>query len=113
MQWRGATIYYTTDGTAPTTSSTEYTGAITVSSSETLKAIAVATGYTRSPIAAAVYTIKPQAATPMFSPPGKTYTTAQSVTINQRRDLGGDDLLHDQRYGTDDVIDQIHRCHHG
>jgi hypothetical protein len=54
----GAAIYYTTDGTAPTTSSTPYVSAITVSSTETLKAIAVATGYIKSATATAKYTIK-------------------------------------------------------
>ena len=36
----GATIYYTTDGTAPTTASSVYSTPITVSSSETLEAFA-------------------------------------------------------------------------
>jgi uncharacterized repeat protein (TIGR03803 family) len=54
-----ATIYYTTNGTTPTTSSTKYTGPITVSATETIKAIAVATGYTDSPVASARYTITP------------------------------------------------------
>jgi len=51
------TIYYTTDGTTPTTSSTPYTGAIAVSSSETIQAIALATGYSNSLVASATYTI--------------------------------------------------------
>jgi hypothetical protein len=55
----GSTIYYTTNGTVPTTSSPVYSGAITVSSTEQLKAIAVATGYVRSAIAVATYTITP------------------------------------------------------
>lgn len=53
----GATIYYTTNGTAPTTASTLYNGPITVSSSETLEAMAVATSTTVAAAASATYTI--------------------------------------------------------
>ena len=80
----GATVYYTTNGTTPTTSSTQYTGPITVSSTETLKAIAVATGDTNSAVASAAYTITslPTVSTPTFSPAAGSYSTAQSVTIS-------------------------------
>jgi hypothetical protein len=53
-----ATIYYTSDGTTPTTSSTQYSGPIMVSSTETLQAIAATTG--DSAIASAAYTISSQ-----------------------------------------------------
>jgi sugar lactone lactonase YvrE len=53
----GAAIYYTTDGSTPTATSTRYAGSITVSSTETVKAIAVAAGYTSSAIATATYVI--------------------------------------------------------
>ncbi len=54
----GATIYYTTDGSTPTSSSTKYTGAISLTESVTIKAIAVAEGYTDSEVASVIYGIK-------------------------------------------------------
>ncbi|MGN1417229.1 MAG: chitobiase/beta-hexosaminidase C-terminal domain-containing protein [Oscillospiraceae bacterium] len=53
-----ATIFYTTDGTAPTTSSTTYTGAFTISETATVKAIAVKDGMNDSAVAAAEFTIE-------------------------------------------------------
>jgi hypothetical protein len=54
----GLKIYYTTNGSAPTTKSTLYTSAgIKVSATETIKAVAVATGYSASAVASAKYTI--------------------------------------------------------
>lgn len=52
-----ATFYYTTDGTAPTTASTQYTGPVTVSASETLQAIAAVNGTNVSAVGSATYTI--------------------------------------------------------
>jgi hypothetical protein len=78
----GASIYYTTNGTAPTTASARYTAAIAVSVTETLEAIAAASGYTNSGVASAAYTITKTAAAPTFSPVGGTYTAVQTVTIS-------------------------------
>jgi len=78
----GATIYYTTNGTTPTTSSAVYSGPLTVSATETLEAIAVATGYSNSPVATAAYTIAPTLPAPAFSPAAGSYSTTQSVTVS-------------------------------
>ena len=77
----GATIYYTTDGTLPTTSSAVYSAPIQVSSSETIHAMAVASS-TPSPISQAAYTIRQVVATPTFTPGTGTYSSPQTVTIS-------------------------------
>jgi hypothetical protein len=77
-----AVIYYTTDGSTPTTGSSVYGGQITVSANETVKAIAIATGYSLSPVASASFTINLPAAAPVIAPAGGTFTSAQSVTIS-------------------------------
>jgi hypothetical protein len=78
----GATIYYTTDGSTPTTGSTVYTGSFQLSVNSTVQAIASASGYLQSPVAGATYTFNTQTPTPQFSPAAGTYTTTQTVTIS-------------------------------
>jgi hypothetical protein len=53
----GSTIYYTTNGSTPTTSSAIYSGAITLSASTTVNAIATASGDTQSAVGSASYTL--------------------------------------------------------
>jgi hypothetical protein len=78
----GAAIYYTTDGSTPTSGSTLYGGPIAVNSSETVNAIGVLTGYANSSVATAVYTLNlPPTATPVISLGTGTYTVSQPVTI--------------------------------
>ena len=51
-----ATVYYTTDGSTPDSSSTRYTGAFTVSAPATVKAIAIKDGLNDSAVVTAIYT---------------------------------------------------------
>jgi hypothetical protein len=78
-------IFYTTDGTTPSTASTQFTAPIMVNSTETIEAVAAADGFSNSAVATATYTIGsagPPAATPTFSPAAGTYTSVQTVTIS-------------------------------
>jgi Chitobiase/beta-hexosaminidase C-terminal domain/Legume lectin domain len=80
----GAAIYYTTNGTAPTTTSSVYKGAIAVGAgTTTIEAMAVASGSSQSAVATAEYVVgSTVTAAPSFSPGAGTYTTAQSVTLS-------------------------------
>ena len=51
----GVNIYYTTDGSTPTTSSTLYAGGITITQNVTIKAIAAGVGYLPSEVATFTY----------------------------------------------------------
>ncbi len=72
----GASIYYTTDGTAPSAESTAYTAPFALTATVTVKAIAIAEGYDNSEIAEKKCEyVKPVAATPVIT------NTDNSVTI--------------------------------
>lgn len=90
---KGATVYYTTDGTVPTTASLKYTMPITVSSSVTLKFRAMATGYGSSATVQRDYLIGASVGTgtgltgnyydgQQLNPTGKPTATEIDPTIN-------------------------------
>ena len=54
----GATIYYTTNGSTPTTSSSKYSSALTITESCTVKALAVVSGKENSSVASKSVTVK-------------------------------------------------------
>ena len=80
----GAVIYYTTDLSTPTTSSTRYQAPILVSRSTTIRAMAVAPGYSNSAVVNGKFTI--QAPAPTFSPAAGPYTITQNVTLSDTTD---------------------------
>jgi len=90
----GAQIYYTTDGSTPTASSTLYTTPISVSSTTTIKAIAIKSGMEASSVASATYTFPTEVANiaalraltlPAFAKlTGEAVLTLKSATRNAK-----------------------------
>jgi hypothetical protein len=80
----GAQIYYTTNGSAPSTSSALYTGAFTLSASATVRAKAVKSGMSDSGESSASFTISiPMAvvAAPSISPNGGSFSGPVTVSL--------------------------------
>jgi hypothetical protein len=79
----GSTIFYTVDGSQPTTSSPQYAGSFAVNATTTVKAIATASNFLQSATATSVITINApsQTSTPLISPVTGTYSSPQTVNI--------------------------------
>jgi hypothetical protein len=80
----GAVIHYTTNGQAPTTSSTPYTGAIAVTATTPIQALAIAPGDTASAVAGGTYTINTTG-----QPQGVDLTTAFAASAIDAIDVDG------------------------
>ncbi len=79
----GATIYYTLDGSTPSSVSTPYTGPIMLAApGATVRAIAIKAGLAASSVTSATFVIVPdKALAPTFTPAGGAYTSAQDVHL--------------------------------
>lgn len=82
----GANIYYTINGSDPTTSSTSGQSVVITGAPEsmvTVKAIAGGAGFTSSPVATFIYTLQPQVAAPTASPvSGTTVANNNTITLS-------------------------------
>jgi N-acetylneuraminic acid mutarotase len=76
----GAVIYYTTDGSTPSTSSNVYGSPIALTHTSTVTAFAAVTGLMNSPLTTAIYTLQ---ATPTVTvtPSATRITTAQQLSV--------------------------------
>ena len=80
----GSTIYYTTDGTDPTTASAVYAEPFTVTEDGVVvKAFAVAHGYNDSSIATATISVQSQNAAPAIDVEGNTGSTTITLTTDE------------------------------
>ena len=103
----GTTIYYTTDGSTPTASSTRYTQPIPVEETTTLKAIAINADNEESPVATAKYSIGNSLLYESASSYDQTNTgTVELPTTSQYLDYDNwDDLTKVYIGGTSDAYD--------
>ena len=94
-------IYYTTDGSVPTTSSTKYTTTIPITTTTLLKFIAVNLSGELSPLYTETYNIDKVAPTATADLPSGIYNTLKSVTLNAADTLDTNPLIY---YSTDNGL---------
>lgn len=85
-----STVYYTTDGSTPSSGSAPYTGPISIATSQTVSAFAAAPGYADSPVTSATYTIEKRPTITWATPEPLTYGSPLSATqLNATADVPG------------------------
>ena len=97
------TIYYTTDGSDPTTSSTIYTGPINLTGegTTTLKFFAVDSAGNTSEIVTRTYTIDKTRPTATTDPVEGTYNTRKSITLTANDNLDANPVIYYTTDGSD------------
>jgi len=90
-----ATIYYTTDGSEPTTSDAEYTSSFTLTDSKVVKAMCVRNDFEQSETAVSVFIINETPVAPSIStqPQNQTAATCTSATFGVTA-VGSDPLFY-------------------
>src|SRR6185312_2674682 len=83
----GAVIYYTTDGSVPTTSSSIYNGPVQITGPTTVSAFAQAPGFTASQVVQAFYTV--QSASTPANPTFSSGFNANGMALNGTAALNG------------------------
>ncbi len=99
----GAKIFYTIDGTEPTTASSRYTEPLVFTSAATLKAFVVAPAYNNSDVLTEEVIVKSQAAAPSFASVDSEGFTTISLTAAEGTSIyfnfvGGEDAATSQLY---------------
>jgi glucosylceramidase len=94
----GATIYFTADGSTPTTSSTIYTNPITITATTAIKALATASGFSASAVASGSYTLIPLGTGPtvavVVTTDDQTRKMAPQESVNFSATIGGSNPIY-------------------
>lgn len=107
----GATIYYTIDGSDPTTGSTVYATPIEVDADLTIKAMATKTDWSNSEIVEAIYTIISDSSEIIYSTGFEAHEAFEACTTYNNTEIyyqGAEDMQWGTFYGTPSTTNPLH-----